>query len=73
MFLLVTQEQYEILQIINNNSTNKKISPILSINNNWIINKDLLTDCMEPINTWYPWKDWLLSLSETDEYPPDME
>lgn len=70
MFLLITPQQYEILQIINASHASRKISPIKSSHNNWIINDDLLTDCDYPSSTWYDWKDWLRSLSETNETPP---
>lgn len=73
MFLLITPEQYEILQIINANHNDKKISPIKSTQNNWIINSDILTDCENPSNTWYDWKEWLISLSTTEETPPQDE
>jgi hypothetical protein len=69
MFLLITNEQYSILQSINNNHDSKKISPIKSSNNNWIVNEDLLTDCNNPGDTWHDWKEWLLSLQTTDEIP----
>lgn len=70
MFLLITQEQYETLQTINANHSDRKINAIKSEQGNWIINNDILTDCIDPLNTWYDWKDWLLSLSETAEKPP---
>lgn len=69
MYFLVTNEQYDILQIINSNHNTKKILPTKSVNNNWIIKNDLLNDCNNPENTWYDWKEWLLSLEPTDETP----
>lgn len=69
MWLLVTQEQYQTLQSINSNHTDRKIIPRRSINNNWIVNNDLLSDCENPGNTWYDWKDWLVSLSPTNDTP----
>ena len=69
MWLLVTQEQYQTLQNINNSHTDRKIMPKLSNNNNWIVGNDLLSDCENPGNTWYNWKDWLFSLNPTSETP----
>lgn len=67
MWLLVTQEQYQTLQNINNFHADRKIIPKLSNNNNWIVSNDLLSDCENVGNTWYDWKDWLLSLSSTND------
>lgn len=67
MYLLITEEQLETLKILNDDHHDRKIIPRRSINNNMIINDDLLTDCNNPGDTWYDWKDWLLSLQPTNE------
>jgi len=69
MFLLVNNDQYGSLQSINDAHEDRKIMPVKSNNNNWIIQDDLLTDCDSEGNTWYDWKDWLNSLATTDEVP----
>jgi hypothetical protein len=69
MYLLVTNDKLEILQSINNNHFDRKIVPIISNNNNLIIRDDLLKDCEQANNTWYAWKDWLLSLEITSDIP----
>jgi hypothetical protein len=67
MYLLITEEQLEILKVLNDDHRDRKIIPRRSINNNMIVNDDLLSDCNNPGDTWYDWKDWLLSLQPTDE------
>lgn len=69
MYLLVNSEKLIESQSLNSQSTTKKIKPVLSTNNNWIVNSDLLTDCENTTDIWYNWKDWLLSLTPTDEIP----
>lgn len=69
MWLLVTEQQYQILQDINNSHTDRKIMPKLSNHNNWIVSNDLLSDCENAGDTWYDWKDWLVSLSPTNDIP----
>jgi hypothetical protein len=69
MFLLVNNDQYVVLQSINDVHEDRKIMPVKSNNNNWIVQDDLLTDCTSEGTTWYDWKDWLASLSPTDDTP----
>lgn len=69
MALLLTEQQFQDLQSINNAHNDRRIYARKSINGNWIVNEDLLTDCNNPGDTWYDWKDWLLSLQLTDETP----
>jgi len=69
MYLLINNNQYIILQNINNSHTDRKIHAVKSNNNNWIVGDYLLTDCENIENTWYDWKEWLLSLQPTDDIP----
>ena len=69
MFLLVNNDQYVVLQSINDAHEDRKIMPVKSNNNNWIVQDDLLTDCTTERTTWYDWKDWLVSLTPTDDIP----
>jgi hypothetical protein len=69
MFLLVNDSQYMSLQSINDAHEDRKIMPVKSNNNNWIVQDDLLTDCTSEGPTWYDWKDWLASLTPTDDIP----
>lgn len=69
MFLLVNNDQYIVLQTINDAHEDRKIRPVKSNNGNMIVYNDLLTDCENPENTWYDWKEWLLSLQPTDDIP----
>ena len=69
MYLLVPEDKLEILNTINSTHTDRKIVPIKSNNNFYIVRDSLLTDCENPENTWYDWKDWLASLSPTDDIP----
>lgn len=70
MYLLVNQDQYEVLQAINSLHADRRIIPRKSNNGNLIVYSDLLTDCENPGDTWYDWKEWLLSLQATDDIPP---
>jgi len=69
MYLLVNQDQYEALQAINSSHADRRIIPRKSNNGNLIVYSDLLSDCENPENTWYDWKEWLLSLQPTDDIP----
>jgi hypothetical protein len=69
MYLLVNNDQYITLQSINSNHNDRQIIPKKSNNNNWIIDNDPSTDCENPGDTWYDWKDWLHSLEPTDDIP----
>lgn len=69
MYLSIDNNQYIILQSINSSHSDRKIHAIKSTSDNWIIGDYLLSDCNNPDDTWYNWKDWLLSLPATNETP----
>ena len=69
MYLLVNQDQYQSLQAINSSHADRRIIPRKSNNGNLIVYSDLLTDCENPGDTWYDWKEWLLSLQPIDDMP----